>query len=60
MDWAALPLETEFKGEGLGWWVPAQQASFVELDEEQQDLLSVLGFDEGQELAAARAKVAAG
>ena len=37
----------------------AQRAGFSSLDTEQQDLLAALGIEEDQELAAARAKVAA-
>ncbi|MEE1826162.1 Helicase associated domain protein [Streptomyces sp. BE20] len=59
VDWAALPVETEFEGEALGRWVQAQRAGFGELDQEQRDLLSALGVEEDQELAAVRAKVAA-
>ncbi|MFI5534736.1 helicase associated domain-containing protein [Kitasatospora sp. NPDC051853] len=59
VDWAALDVETEFEGESLGRWAAAQRAGFAELDQEQRDLLAALGIEEDQELAAARAKVAA-
>ncbi|MGW4651501.1 helicase associated domain-containing protein [Kitasatospora sp. NPDC004289] len=44
VDWAALPVETEFAGEALGRWAAAQRAAFGELDQEQQDLLGALGI----------------
>ncbi|MFI5534605.1 helicase associated domain-containing protein [Kitasatospora sp. NPDC051853] len=59
VDWAALDVETEFEGEALGRWVQAQRGAFAVLDQEQQDLLAAIGVEEDQELAAARAKVAA-
>ncbi|MFI5534468.1 helicase associated domain-containing protein [Kitasatospora sp. NPDC051853] len=59
VDRATVPLAAEFEGEALGRWVQAQWARFAGLDQEQQDLLSALGVEEDQELAAVRAKVAA-
>jgi len=59
VNWATLPLETEFEGEQLGRWVRAQRAGWAELDQEQRDLLAALGIEEDQELAAARAAAAA-
>ncbi len=42
VDWAHLPLETEFEGEQLGRWVRAQRAGWAELDQEQRDLRGTL------------------
>ncbi|MFI9366975.1 helicase associated domain-containing protein [Kitasatospora sp. NPDC053057] len=59
VDWAQLPVETEFEVEALGRWVRAQRAGWAELDQEQQDLLTAIGIAEDRELAAARAAAAA-
>ncbi|MGF6914300.1 hypothetical protein P3T36_006403 [Kitasatospora sp. MAP12-15] len=55
VDWTVLPVDTVFEGEQLGRWAKAQRAGWAELDQEQQDLLSAIGIEEDQELAAARA-----
>ncbi|GAA2813776.1 hypothetical protein GCM10010441_43120 [Kitasatospora paracochleata] len=59
VDWAALPVETDFEGEALGRWVRAQRAGWAGLDQEQQDLLTAIGIAEDQEPAVARAAAAA-
>ncbi|MCU7827185.1 hypothetical protein [Kitasatospora sp. DSM 101779] len=59
VDWADLPMETEFGYEQSGRWVRAQRAGFAQLDQEQQDLLAAIGIAADQEPAAARAAVAA-
>ncbi|MEV0193115.1 Helicase associated domain protein [Kitasatospora purpeofusca] len=59
VDWTTLPVDTVFEGEQLGRWVQAQRAGWAELHQEQQDLLTAVGIEEDQELAAARAAAAA-
>ncbi|MFB7476044.1 helicase associated domain-containing protein [Kitasatospora sp. NPDC056184] len=59
MGWAALPLDTVYEGEQLGWWVQAQRADWPGLEEDQRDLLTAICIEEDQELAAAKAAAAA-
>ncbi|MFJ9461641.1 Helicase associated domain protein [Kitasatospora sp. NPDC101447] len=59
VDWTRLPLDTVFEGEQLGRWVQAQRAGWPDLEEDRRDLLSAIGIEEDQELAAARAAAAA-
>lgn len=55
VDWTTLPLDTVYEGEQLGRWVQAQRAGWPGLEEDQRDLLSVIGIEEDQELVAAKA-----
>ncbi|MEV6212987.1 helicase associated domain-containing protein [Kitasatospora sp. NPDC051914] len=55
VDWAGLPEETVFEGEQLGRWVVAQRAGWPGLEQDQQDLLTAIGIEEGPELVAAKA-----
>ncbi|MFJ7912648.1 Helicase associated domain protein [Kitasatospora sp. NPDC096204] len=59
VDWTSLPLDTVYEGEQLGRWVQAQRAGWPGLEEDQRDLLTAIGIEEDQELAAARAAAAA-